>query len=290
MAFNRARFLIELLGPDGARALAKAASRSELLAHAIVPRTIIAWLRSTDEFSGEVPGAPGRVVEFQKSSAGFTGSVTIQEQRYEFQNESLFHAAGALAVAVGIDSTSVPDDLKNVDLERLGKSIDLMVMVQRALKLSKREEKSTEESSAGDDHGEYSRQEIYQDDKDLKKKAMGAGSGQSATPTAPAAPTAPTPTAPQVPTTQKLPKKPASAGLKPKMGSSLKLSEAESAAACPVCAQKQFSDGKFVGCLCFRALSKSVKVVGRENGVELQLGDGWDRDTVLTFLEAVGRS
>jgi hypothetical protein len=56
MSFNRAQFLIEVLGADAARALAKAASRSEHLAQMIVPRTILAMLEATPAYAGTVPG------------------------------------------------------------------------------------------------------------------------------------------------------------------------------------------------------------------------------------------
>jgi hypothetical protein len=42
--------------------------------------------------------------------------------------------------------------------------------------------------------------------------------------------------------------------------------------------------------MCFRALAKSVTVVGHDDKyVDLELGEGWDRPSVLTLLEAVGR-
>ena len=71
---------------------------------------------------------------------------------------------------------------------------------------------------------------------------------------------------------------------------SYRLSQSESAHPCPVCGRAQFANREFVGCACFRALAKSVRVVGHDqDGVDVQLGEGWDRETVLTFLEAVGR-
>ena len=59
MSFNRAQFLIEVLGADAARALAKAAGRSEYLSEMIVPRTILAMLEAVPTFEGTIPGLDG---------------------------------------------------------------------------------------------------------------------------------------------------------------------------------------------------------------------------------------
>jgi len=70
----------------------------------------------------------------------------------------------------------------------------------------------------------------------------------------------------------------------------VKLSRSETSRHCPICAQLQFTGNKFTGCLCFRALSKSVKTLWHSDAsVTLQLGEGWDRETVVTFYESVGR-
>lgn len=287
MAFSRAKFLIEVLGPDGAKALAKAADRSEDLAQALVPRTIIAWLRSMPSFDGEIPGLPGQTFSFQKSEGGFSGSVAIGGANHQFQDATIFHVAGAVATAMELDSL-VFGNVRNLDLERLGKSIDLMAKVRQAVTLSK--EKCPDCGGKNGGHLLHCKSK-------LEKKAINeGGSGAAAAPIAPQAPDAPT-SATKSPAAKPMTPKTAGPGaapkpLKPAVPAlpSVKLTRSESNTACPVCFQKQFGEGQFVGCLCFRALSKSVKIVGHDdNHIEVEFGEGWDRDTLTTLLESVGR-
>jgi hypothetical protein len=269
MSFNRAQFLIEVLGADAAHALAKAASRSEYLAQMIVPRTILAMLEAVPAYAGTVPGFGECSLTYEKSEKGFTGNVALGEDFYKFENANIFHVAGALSTAMGLDSLLFGSG-RNTELQRLGKSIDLMAKAHLVAEESKDDE-----------------------DEELEKKAVGEGTGKTAGPVAPAAPTAPTATATTPTTQQKLPKAPASAGAKPPKpvtSSTVKLTRSEQTRACPVCSMRQFNpDHRFVGCLCFRALAKSVDVIDHQEYAELHLGEEWDRETVVTFLEAVGR-
>jgi hypothetical protein len=288
MAFNRAQFLIEVLGPDGALALAKAASRSEYLAQMIVPRTILAWLEANPDFAGNVPGTDIQM-SFTKSEDGFSGTLGT----YTFQEATIFHVAGACATAMDLDSLMF-GNARNSELTRLGKSIDLMAKVHRLSVLSKNHTGGGEESSPGDEHGEYSRQEIFQNEEhskeDPKNKAkllkkqpgMGGGAspaGKTAGPVAPAAPAAPTATAPQHTTPQK-PKQMAGSAKPPKPamgGNTMKLSQSEANSSCTMCGQHQFRDGKFTGCLCFSSLAKSTKALFHsDQSCDLTLGEGWD--------------
>jgi len=306
MSFNRARFLIEVVGPEGAKTLAKAADRSSLLGQALIPRTIVAWLRANSSYDGDIPGAEGQHVAFAKSESGFSGSVVIQDKPYDFQNVSLFYVAGAIGVAVGMDSASVPKELKNLDLERLGKSIDCMVKVRR-LSLAKAEEDKKPKKGKCPECGARSGGHFPRlvagmvlkcknDSSKLEKKAANDGStGTQAAPIAPKAPEAPTavaqqPTAQQIsPLSAKKDAKP-SKPVTPKVAKppTVKVSKSEMGNSCPACSQKQFKDGHFVGCTCFRVLAKNVEVVSIGDEVELRL-NGWDRASVLTLAETMGK-
>jgi hypothetical protein len=326
MSFNRAQFLIEVLGADAARALAKAASRSEHLAQMIVPRTILAMLEATPAYAGTVPGFDECSLSYSKSEKGFTGNVTLGEDFYKFEAANIFHVAGAISTAMGLDTLMFTTG-RNTELQRLGKSIDLMA---KAHWVGEELTKAKWPPGSGSPHQETTREPIghrYVDsdvdiagsagdkckgpgtechehdpcsacvaahDKKLEKKAMGEGSGKSAGPVAPSAPAAPTATAAAPTTKQNLPKAPPSAGLpkppKPVTSSTVKLTRSEQSRPCTACGLKQFSaDHKFVGCLCFRALAKSVDWVDRMEYAELHFGKDWDRETIVTFLESVGR-
>jgi hypothetical protein len=293
--FNHAKFLIELVGPDGALALAKASDRSEALGKALVPRTIVSWLRAVDEFHGEIPGSDS-LISFAKSENGFDGYVQLEGgSSYFLKSASLFHVAGAIAFALNLDTAGISDEIRRLDLEKLGKSIDQMVKVEQTKRAKVSAGQSRpEESSAGDEHGETSRQEVFQnDDKSLRKESLNpgggakGGTGTTAGPVAPAAPAAPTASAPKMSTKQALPKPAKSA--QPPGAPTVKLTRSEQAVLCPVCVQPQFHSGEFTGCLCFRSLAKSATVTPHDDVMEVKFGSEWDRDAILTLLESVGR-
>jgi hypothetical protein len=326
MSFNRAQFLIGVLGADAALALAKAAGRSEYLAQMIVPRTILAMLEAVPAYAGTVPGFGECSLSYAKSEKGFTGNVTLGEDMYKFEEQSIFHVAGALSTAMGLDSLLFSNG-RNTELQRLGKSIDLMAkahLVGESLVKAQLSDGSGETPPSDLPHEcdfcdkpatHYDPKNVKETGyvacpehkshlkhpkallrvvkQELEKKAMGEGSGKTAGPVAPAAPVAPTATSAAPTTQQKLPKMAASPGAKPAKpvtSSTVKLTRSEQERACPVCSMRQFNaDHKFVGCLCFRALAKSVDVTDHPEYSELHLGEDWDRETVVTFLEAVGR-
>lgn len=304
MTFNRAEFLTNVLGADGAAALSKAADRSEYLAQVIVPRTILAWLGARNEFCGAIPGTSGRALRFDKSEVGFTGAVSFKDRDFQFQDATIFLVAGAVAATMELPSWTF-DKVRNVELERLGKSIDLMARVRVIAEMAKAEadkkSKGTCEVCGGKGGKHQARlvagivldcrndpNKVKKDEQDLSKKAIGEGTGQTAAPTAPEAPAAPTSSAPQQATQQRLPKLPGSA--QAAKAGPVKLTRSEAARACPACALQQFVGDTFVGCSCFRALSKSVKVSCPDaSSLVLSFGEGWSRPTVATLLESLGR-
>lgn len=296
MSFNRAQFLIDVLGADAARALAKAASRSEHLAQMIVPRTILAMLDAVPAFTGTVPGFDDCSFTYAKSEKGFTGNVTVGEDFYKFEDANIFHVAGALATAMSLDTLMFTTG-RNTELQRLGKSIDVMAKSHFVGQQMEKAEKTKCEvcGGKGDKHNDrlVAGAVLKCRNAKLEKKAMGEGAGKNAGPVAPAAPVAPTANASPASTQQKLPKAPASAQLpkppKPVTSSTVKLTRSELARPCPVCAGRQVNDGKFTGCMCFRALAKSVDCIDHGEYSELRLGEDWDRATLVTFLETVGR-
>lgn len=117
-------FLTSVLGPSGAKALSKALDRSPQLAHALVPRTILSWvgLACRLGYSGTVPGTDVQV-SFTKSTAGYDGTV----DDFSLQSASIYQLSSALALALGVRPSEAPKQLKDLDLARLGKSIDLLV-------------------------------------------------------------------------------------------------------------------------------------------------------------------
>jgi len=122
------RFLVSILGRDGAQALFKAAERSQPLVNAIVPRAILSWLDLATRFEheGEIPGNPHTYVVFRKSDSGFSGSIKIDEELFTFKDASLYRVAAGIGVALGADN-ELSEELRDLDLVKLGKTLDALV-------------------------------------------------------------------------------------------------------------------------------------------------------------------
>lgn len=327
------QFLASVLGDDGAGALKKATERSAELEHALVPRAILAWIGTVRRsYEGGLPGIDESYVRFEKGEGErYSGSVAIDGQVYNFMDSQVEHLAAAVAVALGVDHR-VARGLRDIDIDRLGISIDLLARAKEMSRdLAKSEKIKCAECGAS----------IYQmtggrvgfhslkgkkcpgsgKEAVLEKQSMGGAAGgtatpgKSAAPIKPKAPTAPTsvaekftPEKPKIskPVTPKAAKpaiftpKPL-AGAKPSLGAkpsptmksaasyTLKVTKAESEGVCPVCGGYLFHGKVFGGCHCFVELAKFATATWNGDGFDLALGEEWDRDALMTFLETLGR-
>lgn len=120
-------FLIAVAGPSGAQALLKATERIPGLESVIVPRALVAWLNlvARTGFEGPIPGSPNSYCRLQKGEHGYTGAVTVGDFVHSFEDNTVLHTAASLAVSMGINS--IPSDVGAEQLQRLGKSLDLLI-------------------------------------------------------------------------------------------------------------------------------------------------------------------
>jgi len=125
-------FLTNVLGAEGAQALARAAQREPILENLLVPRAAYSWVQNTASFSGHLPGTE-TILEFQKSEKGVTGNIDLDGTKFEFADQTLEHLAAVISVAVGVNT--VPNSPRDGTLVKLGKSIDTLVKVQLAKKI-----------------------------------------------------------------------------------------------------------------------------------------------------------
>ncbi len=281
MEDRKLKFLQAVLGTDGGQALAKAASRSLVLEQVLVPRAVLAWVSGIQslsagisiDYEGEIPGLPETYLSFQKSVSGFSGSVSVDEELFQFSEASVFQLASSVAIAVGC---GVPDadEIRDLDLQRIGKSIDLLAKTHL---VSKEIEKAKSQK---------------EDEKEDLEKVVPSGHGSVAAPKSHSEPIPPTATAPPTPakaTKTRIPK--GAKGAKPVPSYTVKLSQSEARRSCSVCGAPQFIAGNFEGCLCMRELAKSAEVISYGHPwITLELdGKEWDQDAVETLLEIVGR-
>src|ERR1700744_943439 len=99
---RKLNFLTAVIGPDGARALTKATSASADLEWAIFPRVVMSWLEvvsHASEFRGDLPGTDIKL-NFRKSDDSYSGKVELAGEPYAFRDSTLYHVAGAVAVAL----------------------------------------------------------------------------------------------------------------------------------------------------------------------------------------------
>jgi hypothetical protein len=137
------KFLAGVLGHEGAAAFKKAISKEESIATAVLPRAILSWidLATKYEYEGEIPGVENTYLQFRKSEPGtFRGAVSIGEDVYTFDRASVFHVAGAVALALGVDQAKPADTVRDQTLARLGKSIDTIVKARVAVDALKKGE------------------------------------------------------------------------------------------------------------------------------------------------------
>lgn len=293
MGSKKIQFLTEVLGSDGATALQKAAEQASArgldLESALVPRAILAWLGAcaASEYEGEIPGVENTYLSFQKSENSYSGSITINEDIYSFKKAELYHLASAVAVALGADSNT--EFVRAKDLEKLGKNIDLLTKAHHLTKVLAKKDRCWDGYEPTPGKKPYSKGSCKpvkrSEAEEIEKKDLPAMTAR-----------------PQEPAQQLEPAQPQKQRLKgpppekaknllpkiPKVAKTIKISKSESHRSCHVCGIPQFKNDSFRGCLCFRELAKSVSVANVEGGYQLTL-KGWDEDSLITFLETLGK-
>lgn len=122
------QFLEDVLGPDGTRILARMSKENKAFGSAILPRAIVSWIEQNEGqlYKGALPGLDRSYLTFKKSEEGFEGVVSIGEKFYHFEKANVYNLAACVAVALGVNERVSPL-IKCADIQRLGKSIDLMV-------------------------------------------------------------------------------------------------------------------------------------------------------------------
>jgi hypothetical protein len=253
MNTRESAFLVELLGPIGAKALLKMAERSPALESALVPRAVLAWLGlvARYDYEGALPGVDNSYVSFTKTESGFEGSIALGADVYGMSQASIYHVAGSVAVALGVEPRLLDPKVKDLDVAKLGKSIDLLAKAQLASK--ELERKAKEKTKKAEGHGEPA-----------KPMAQAAPIEPELTQPPPAVPK------PKVPT---LP--------------SLKVTKAEATKACRACGEVQFQGDRFAGCLCFAGLQKSVKTSTKPDGYLLDFGKNWDLEAIEALIASM---
>lgn len=259
MSTPATEFLKHVLGEDGQKAFEKANARLPTIEAALAPRTIISWLGTSIrmKYEGEIPGLENSYIAIQKSEEGFSGALTVGEHVHQFENEDLLHVAAAVAISLGLGDLQIDPAVKSTDISKLGKSIDMLVKARLV-----------------------TRSVFEQLKKPLAKDEL---PGKAAAPRKPKEPEAPEAPVPVAPSTNKTTKPPMA-----KAAKELVVKKNEADHVCVDCGLKQFRRDRFVGCMCFRALAKSVTTKVQPDAYVLSLPRAtWDEETIQTFMQAL---
>lgn len=132
MNLRKVQFLEAVVGHDGAMALAKSAERAKELDQAIFPRAVISWLETIAPigYEGSVPGVEESKFSVEESEDGYSGSILLGDELHKFEDVSINHVAGCVAVALDLDHERVSQEATPGQLAKLGKAIDLLVKTQ----------------------------------------------------------------------------------------------------------------------------------------------------------------
>lgn len=270
---RKGKFLEAVVGFDGAKALSKAIERSQELSTAVIARTIMAWLEvaSRADYHGSLPGNDDLYVVIKKSNDNLYGSISVDDNVYCFDNASIYHVAGSVAIALGADHERLDTNLEDQSIIALGKSIDLLVKARAVA-----EELQKAKGGAGG--------------------GAAAGAGPAAAPLGPKGPTPPTATQAKI-TPAKLPSAKVAGARKPSgklprpssatAGRKVKIVKSQLQSECSVCATRLFKGERFVGCFCFSEMASGVKVLVKGEDVQLELNDLWDDDAAETLVESL---
>lgn len=266
MDTRKFNFLKSVLGEDGAVALKKAAERSAELENALVPRAILSWLgiSARTDYEGELPGLDNTYLQFKKSEDLYSGSISIDDGIYNFDSATLYHLAASIAVSMGVDSDKVSSDVRDLDLARLGKSIDLLVKARVVTReLSKLKEEELDKTDAP---GRPAKP---------REPIDAAPPDTSVVKTPPASPVLPGAKQPSIP---KIPK--------PKTARpTMKITKSQAESKCRICAMGQLKDGKFKGCMCVRDFAKSVKLIKNDDGYTIEFKSGLGEEERLVLAD-----
>lgn len=257
-------FLKQVLGEDGQKAFEKAEARVPTIGAALVPRAVISWLSTAVRvnYEGIIPGLSNSYITLQKSDRGFTGAITVGEHVHAFEQADMLHVAAAIALSLGLEGLHLDPRVKSTDISKLGKSIDLLVKARVVA-----------HSIQNDLVKNFAPSPVFKIELP----------GKAAAPKEPKEADGPQTPMAVAPSTNK--QKPNNGLAKTK---ELVIKKTEAEHPCPECGLTQFRRDRFVGCICFRALAKSVttKVLGTSYTLVLPRAT-WDEETTQTLMQAL---
>jgi hypothetical protein len=245
------KFFNSVLGSSGFAVMQNLAKASVELESYLSPRIIVGWLRHSLYGRIVVP-TECPLTKLNKSGYGYSGATNIDGVDYSFSNSSEEHVAAVITIALG--KSVEPVDVKDIDLARLAKTIDLLC-------------KAAPKAPANQYQHTVTAQPLQPEEPkqpDLNQPATNKTKNNITKPIK-----------------SKIPKIP---GVRPLVQKPIKITKSESLKKCDVCGQQMFLDNVFVGCICFSPLAKNCKCTVDKDNITITFDEEWDDDSVLALV------
>jgi hypothetical protein len=316
MATHVHSFMKSILGEDGQQAFDKMIKRAPGIGVLLAPRTILGWISTASRinYEGELPGVNNSYVSLSKSEDGIHGAVAVEGVQHTFEGHDLVHVAAAISQALGVESIDIDPSVRDTDLSKLGKSIDLLVKARTIAHVAEEEmSKFALAPTKMTQHGAY--HIVHTPGQKYPYSIHHTGTGervQSGIATLqnaqviakwhasrpmvktepPGQAAAPRPPLEQQPgptpqATQPVVNKPP---MQKSTRRELMVKHEDAERPCQICGQQLFKSQQFVGCLCFRSVAKSVQTRDTQNGFVLQFNRSeLDDDTLQTLISTFRR-
>lgn len=119
------KFMLAVLGEGGSSALKKAVERQEALEAVLAPRVILGWSLAAAHwgYEGSLPGIPDSHISISK---GEPGTVIIKGDSFSLETSDPYRLAATISFCLNVPP-DVDPEIESLDLNRLGKSIDVLV-------------------------------------------------------------------------------------------------------------------------------------------------------------------
>ena len=247
------KFFDAVLGSSGFAVMENLAKASKELESYISPRIIVSWLRHADYGQVKVPDQCP-LDSLNKTGYGYSGNANIDGVDYSFSNSPEEHVAAVITIALG--KSIEPVEIKDIDLARLAKTIDLLCKAAPKAPANQYEHTVTAQAI----QPEEPKQPV------LNQPATNKTKNNVTKPKS------------------KIPKIP---GVKPVIQKPIKITKSESKKKCDVCGQQMFLNDVFVGCICFSPLAKNCKCTVDKDNITIAFDEDWDEDSVLALVGAL---
>lgn len=125
-------FIAKVLGRDGSRALLKASKKNPAIMEMLLPRTAMGWLDLQKNYEGSLPGVENSYLRLIKTERGVSGTLAIEDIRYDFNEIDTIRLAAAISISLGFEKTQ--PEISGAVVARLGKNIDAILNTQQLIK------------------------------------------------------------------------------------------------------------------------------------------------------------